>query len=89
MPLRKSPTSAGCKFRLSDYYHGELRHEYLLDLLMKNGDFLIRQSTQSSNVLSVLWDRKVRNFQPDYDGVTYRMMVAVIMLKKMQYTLKN
>uniref|UniRef100_A0A915IS46 SH2 domain-containing protein n=1 Tax=Romanomermis culicivorax TaxID=13658 RepID=A0A915IS46_ROMCU len=58
-------------FRLSDFYHGELRPEYLADLLIKNGDFLVRQSSQSVNVLSVLWANKIRNFQPDYDGSSY------------------
>lgn len=59
--------------KLSDYYHGELRQEFLQFVLLEDGDFLIRRASDGSNVISVLVKGKIyKNYKPDYDGETYR-----------------
>jgi len=64
-------------FRMSEYYHGELRHEFLPGVLIEEGDFLVRRTSDGINVISVKWDKKLRNYKPDFDGETFWLVLTL------------
>jgi len=57
---------------MSEFYHGDIRQEFLSGVLIEDGDFLVRRTADGTNVISVKWDRRCLNYQPDFDGETYR-----------------
>jgi len=60
------------EFKMTECYHGDLRQEFLTNVLVDDGDFLIRRTSESMNVITVKWNKRHRNYKPDYDGETYR-----------------